>query len=330
MKQVAILHGAGYVGRTLIDCVLAHPMLALSVVTSRSQAGKSLSGAHPHLMGATDLVFESELPGIENLDVVFVAAGHGQGAEAVGRLTDSGFSGLTVDMSADFRLPDAASYLERYGKEHPRPDLLHGAWYGMPEVTGPPPEGTNLIANPGCFATAISLALYPLSLAKIKARVSVTALTGASGSGVLAKETTHFPSRAGNVRAYKVFSHQHEAEIFQMAPEIGFDFVPISGPWTAGIWGTAQFQSSGENIAALYETAYSSHSLIRLWPNKLPELHWSIGTPFTDIGWIQKDNSVVVGFALDNLMKGAATQAIQNVNFALGFPQTTGLLPAQI
>ena len=324
MIRVGILHGAGYVGRKLIEQVLIHPEMVLDSVTSRSHENQPLWKAHAHLRGATDVVFSSELG--SSVELVFVAAGHGQGARAVGELRDAGFSSLVVDMSADFRLPDAATYLERYGAAHPRPDLLEAAWYGMPEITGAPPKNTLLIANPGCFASAISLALRPLAKAGVTSHVSVMALTGASGSGAQAKDTTHFPSRNGNVRAYKVFEHQHEAEIDRMAAGLDYSFVPASGPWTDGIWGVAQTNTSVE-VGAHFEAAYGKKPLIRLWPGQLPELHWSVGSPFTDIGWVQKGSEVVVGFAIDNLMKGAATQAIQNVNLALGFPETLGLLP---
>ena len=329
MKSVAILHGAGYVGRKLIESVLHHPELDLVAVTSRSHAGEALWKAHPHLFSQVDLSFVANLSAIEHLDLMFVAAAHSEGALAVGKLLDSGFAGLIVDMSADFRHTDPAVYLSQYQTPHPRPDLLNRAWYGMPELTGAPPKGTKLIANPGCFATAISLALYPLSLEGIGNTVAITARTGASGSGLQAKQTTHFPSRSGNVRAYKVMAHQHEAEIRRMAPAVSFTFVPVSGPWTSGIWGTAQVEVAGVNPQEIYERAYASKPLVRLWPGELPELHWSVNTPFVDIGWIQEGDSLVVGFALDNLMKGAATQAIQNVNLAFGFPETMGLVPAK-
>jgi len=321
--QTAILHGAGYVGRKLIEQVLVHPELELVAVTSRSHAGEPIWAAHKHLRAQSPVHFTSTLD--MEVDLVFVAAGHGQGAAAVSELRISGFNGLVIDMSADFRLADPQTYLERYEVEHPRPDLLSDAWYGLPEITGPPPKGTTLIANPGCFASAISLALYPLSQAGLTSHVSVMALTGASGSGALAKAGTHYPSRAGNVKAYKVLEHQHEAEIDEMAPGISYSFVPVSGPFTSGIWGTAQFSEKNIDLAAQYHAAYDDHPFIRLWPGQIPELHWSVGSPFTDIGWIQKGNQWVVGFAIDNLMKGAATQAIQNANLALGFSETTGL-----
>ena len=327
MKRAAVMHAAGYVGRSLIDCLLVHPEFDLVAATSRSFAGQSLGAAHPAHSGRSALVFSETLADTTGLDVVFVAAGHGQGTAAVEGLRDQGYEGLIVDMSADFRLPDPETYVARYGKEHPRPDLLEGAWYGMPEITGPPPAGTTLIANPGCFASAISLALHPFS-GREGFRFAVTAVTGASGSGALAKATTHFPDRDGNMRAYKVFTHQHEAEIDRMAAGVPYSFVPVSGPWTAGIWGTAQaVLPEGTDVASLFESSYSGKPLIRLWPDQLPELRWSVGSPFTDIGWTIKDGQLVIGFGLDNLRKGAATQAIQNANLAFGLPETTGLIP---
>lgn len=336
MKRTAVLHAAGYVGRALLERILEHPSLELVSATSRSFSGKPVHDAHPGLAGRCTLAFDAELPSHSDLDVVFVAAGHGEGAAAVSQLRDAGYEGLIVDMSADFRLSDAATYRERYGIDHPRIDLLAHAWYGMPELTGPPPAGTTLIANPGCFATAVSLALFPLSVRggtpekALASPVSVTALTGASGSGARASATTHFPDRDSNVRAYKVFGHQHEAEIRMMAKGVDFSFVPVSGPWTAGIWGTAQVrcQSEGEAaaLASRFEAAYGDKPLIRLWPDRMPELLWSVRSPFTDIGWTIKGRNVVIGFAIDNLMKGAASQAIQNMNLSFGWPETDGLV----
>jgi len=326
-KKAAILHAAGYVGRSLLEAILDHPQLDLVQATSRSFAGQPVGHAHPTLAGKSDLTLVAELDLSTQPDMVFVAAGHGQGAAAVSALRDAGFEGLVVDMSADFRLPDPATYLARYGAEHPRPDLLARAWYGMPELTGPPPSGVDLIANPGCFATALSLALNPLS-GLVDGTVAVTAVTGASGSGAQAKATTHFPNRDGNMRAYKVFSHQHEAEIERMAPDVPFSFVPVSGPWTAGIWATLQFQATDPTaVAAAFTARYGDAPLVRLWPDQVPELRWSVGSAFTDIGWSVSGSNVVVGVAIDNLRKGAATQAIQNANLAFGWPETLGLIP---
>lgn len=328
--RVGILHGAGYTGREVIGCVLRHPGLELVAVTSSTFAGKPLYVSHAALRGVTDLNFSADLN--EPVDALFVSAGHGRSAAAVGKAHDEGFEGVIVDLSADFRYPDVAAYEKWIGAKHTRPDLLADAVYSLPEITGDLPEGARLIANPGCFATGQALALWPLSQNVPDAPVSVTALTGASGSGASPKAGTHFPDRDGNVRAYKVMEHQHAAEISQLFPsEFDFSFVPVSGPWTRGIWGTAQVQVSAgtteADIATWYDKAYGAAPLIRLSPGELPELLPVVHTPFADIGWMLSGRRLVVGFAIDNLMKGAASQAVQNLNLALGLPSETGLLP---
>jgi N-acetyl-gamma-glutamyl-phosphate reductase len=328
--RVGILHGAGYVGREVIGLVLRHPGLRLVAVTSSTFAGQPLWVSHPSLRGVTDLRFSDVLD--ESVDALFVTAGHGQSASAIGKARDEGFDGVIVDLSADFRYPDVASYERWIGAQHTRPDLLPGAIYSLPEITGDLPSDARLIANPGCFATAQALALWPLSNNLPDSPVAVTALTGASGSGATPKPGTHFPDRDGNLKAYKVFEHQHAAEISQLFPP-GFDFsfVPVSGPWTRGIWGTAQVVvpagTTADDVASWYRQAYGEAPLIRLSPGTLPEMLHVVNTPFADLGWVLSDRHLVVGFSIDNLMKGAASQAIQNLNLALGLPAEAGLLP---
>ncbi len=332
--RVAILHGAGYTGGELIRLLLAHPDIEFTLTTSRAFAGEPLWKAHPALRGECGLAFEEpEVAVVAGLDVVFVAAEHGQGVRAVSRLLESGFGGFVIDLSADFRFKDAAVYPARFGFEHPEPQLLNEFVYGLPEVGGPFPPGTRFVANPGCFATAITLGLWPLarSLGAMDARV--TALTGASGSGVQPKATTHFPTREGNVRAYKVFTHQHQPEIEQaLGPDVDLTFVPVSGPWTRGIWGTAQIVLGSEDealhVGDWFASAYARRRLVRLWPNQLPELRYSVNTPFCDLGWVVDGRHLVIGFSIDNLLKGAASQAVQNMNLLLGLPETRGLLSA--
>jgi len=361
--RVAILHGAGYTGGELIRLVLGHPDLDLATVTSRTFAGEPLWTVHTGLRGSTELVFSApDSPEISEADAVFVAAEHGQGAVAALALEALGYDGFIVDLSADFRLADPDDYELRYGREHPAPHLAGTFEYGLADLRSPYPNDTRRIANPGCFATGIALSLAPIAQAFGGMKASVTALTGASGSGARPSATTHFPTRAGNVRAYKVFEHQHMAEVREvLGPHAPVDFVPVSGPWTRGIWGTAHvapllvtgarpeaatmeakiqdatMEARSEaatmeatmeaTIAAAFEAAYASRPLVRLWPGRLPELHWSVGTPYCDIGWMVKGDSVVIGFGLDNLLKGAASQAIHNLNLIAGLSETSGLLP---
>ena len=335
--RVAVLHGAGYVGGELLRRLLAHPRARIVVATSRAFAGRPVSDAHASLRGQTDLAFiaPNEL-GAGSFDAAFVCAEHGAGSAAVEALRAGGFDGLVVDLSADHRLRDAAGYPTWYGFEHAAPARLAEAVYGLADVFPERVAGANLVANPGCFATGIALALYPLvGLLGADGRsfeAHVTALTGASGSGARPSAGTHFPTRDGNVRAYKALAHQHMAEIGEtLGRGAVVHFVPASGPWTRGIWGTAHVALpdgvTEADVSGAYEQAFGARPLVRLSPGTLPELLPVVGTPFCDVGWTVRDRHLVVGFALDNLVKGAAGQAVQNLNLALGFPETAGLLP---
>lgn len=333
-KRVAVLHGAGYTGGELIRLLLSHPDVSLEAVTSRTFADQPVWVAHAKLRGQSDLVFtDPEQLDVAALDAVLIAAEHGKGVHTVQHhLLGEGFRGCIVDLSADFRFSDPAHYDKWFGYTHPAPELLDHFAYGLVERFAPYPEGTRYIANPGCFASAIGLALWPIAHHLPDVHASVTALTGASGSGAKPKSTTHFPTRDGNVRAYKVFAHQHSPEIAHtIGPNASFSFAPVSGPWTRGIWGTAHFSVPAgvdENaIAGWFEDAYGDSPFIRCWPGQLPELRNAVNTPFCDIGWIVDGSQGVVGFAIDNLLKGAASQAIQNLNLVLGLPETAGLLP---
>lgn len=327
--RAAILHGAGYTGRELIQLLLRHPLVELTTVTSRTFAGKALWEVHSLVRGTTDLGFTApDEFQADSCDAVFVAAEHGQGAVAAKGLIDAGFDGYIIDLSADFRLRSPSDYEARYDRTHPAPELAGTFEYGMADLRAPYPAGTTRIANPGCFATGLALSLTPFARHDGSVRAAVTALTGASGSGARARPTTHFPDRDGNVRAYKVFEHQHQAELTQLlGPDSRVDFVPVSGPWTRGIWGTAQIFDTPAEPAEVMESHYAHRPLVRLWPNQLPELRWSVGTPYCDIGWVKQGTSVVVGFALDNLLKGAASQAVHNLNLIAGWPETAGLAP---
>ncbi len=341
--RVAVLHGAGYVGRELIALLVRHEGVRLTHVTSSTFAGQPVHAAHPGLRGTTQLTFSASIREAIGVDVLFVTAGHGQSAAAVGEARDAGYDGLIIDLSADFRYPDVASYETWIGAAHTRPDLLPGALYSLPEITGDLPSDARLIANPGCFATALAMALWPLSRTLLPGvPVAVTAVTGASGSGARPSPGTHFPDRDGNMRAYKVLAHQHAAEVAQLFPEtFRFSFVPVSGPWTRGIWGTAQVdlravdptardEELQEGVSTWFRAAYGQAPLVRLYPGSLPDLLPVVGTPFADIGWLVRNGTLVVGFAIDNLLKGAASQAVQNMNLAFGWPSEAGLLPSYL
>jgi len=332
-STVAILHGAGYVGRELIRLVAGHPELELAAVTSRTFAGQPIHTAHAALRGVVDLDFTApDALDLATVDALLVAAEHGQSMHVIPGLLADGFDGPIVDLSADFRFRDASVYPEGFGTEHAAPELLDDAVYGLPEGTDAYPADAQLVANPGCFATGLTLALAPLAAQDVPVTAHATALTGASGSGARPSSATHFPDRDGNVRAYKVLAHQHVPEVNQtVGDDVQIEFVPASGPWTRGIWGTVQVAwpapLDAGTVAAWFDDAYGDASCIRVYDNALPEMQPTVGTPFGDVGWQVQGQTLVVGFALDNLRKGAASQAVQNLNLLLGLPDAAGLLP---
>ena len=329
-RRVAILHGAGYAGGELISLLRRHPHAQIAAVTSRSHAGEPIHAAHPRLRGTASPLFTApDALDLSGVDAAIVCAEHGQGAAAIYRLRQRGFEGLIVDLSADHRLA-AETYDATYPAPHPHPEQIDGAVYGLAEVNREAIRGARLVANPGCFATALALALWPLRQSATEAHI--TAMTGASGSGARASQTTHFPTRDGNARAYRPFAHRHQPEVEGIVGSgLAVHFVPVSAPWTRGIWGTAHVTLTNglaeAEIAALFREAYRDAPLVRVTEGALPELLSVVGTPFFDVGWVLRDGALVVGFALDNLLKGAASQAVQNLNLALGLAETDGLLP---
>ena len=329
--RVGILHGAGYAARDLMRLVAGHPALELSAVASDSHAGEPFAAAHPGLRGVVDGTFASSA-GLDagELDVILSCGRHGPFLDEIAAL-DSGFDGIVVDLSANFRLRNPADYQAFYGFDHDLPDLLARFVYGLTERRRDELRGARRIANPGCFATGVALSLAPIAERHEGLVAQVVAMTGASGAGTTARPTTHFPERDGNARAYDVWRHRHTPEILQEMPHpVELSFVPSAGPWVYGIWGVAHVIGLPDDadIDAIYRGAYGDCSLVRLIPDALPELKDAARTPFVDIGWMKRrDGLVLIGFALDNLIKGAAGAAVQNVNVALGLPEAAGLLP---
>ncbi|MFV1979768.1 MAG: N-acetyl-gamma-glutamyl-phosphate reductase [Rhodothermia bacterium] len=349
--KVGIVHGAGYVGRELIALVDGHPFLDLALASSDSHAGEAMWRVHPSLRQSTDLSFSAvDVTAVLDLDVVLLAGAHGTSYEIVAELLSSGFAGTIVDLTQDFRYPDATSHLYWTGAAHPYPELLDQFVYGLPEIVpmygaaGNRKNGDNgdnggscnrLIANPGCFATAISLALWPVANHLSDLDVHVTAMTGASGAGSKPTATTHFPRRDGNIRAYQALTHRHVGEVLETTDhKLNVAFVPVSGPWTRGIWGTAQATLPDgidiHEVSTWFESAYEGKPFVRLWNSELPELGYCVNTPYCDLGWTMAGSNLVVTFALDNLLKGAASQAIQNVNLSVNLPEVTGLVSPSI
>jgi N-acetyl-gamma-glutamyl-phosphate reductase len=354
---VAVLGAGGYAGGELLRLILGHPRLELVLAASRTHKGKPLAAAHPNLEGASDLLFEDSPPlhAAGEADVVFLALAHGDSMKSMraiaGLLEGPRYldprACLVVDLSGDFRLATKEAYERAYDHAHEAPELLGTFVYGCPELAKGEIAGARRISNPGCFATGAALALAPLAKAGLlRGTVVVNGVTGASGSGVTPSAGTHFPGRDGNFKAYKVLSHQHEPEIAQTLARLaahgtaatepaggaraGFDlvFTAHSAPITRGIHTTATVELASESDAAsaldLYRSFFEGSRFVRVRDRPV-ELKGLAGTNKVEIGVASRGRHVVVTSALDNLVKGAAGQAVQNANLALGFPEDAGL-----
>ena len=245
-------------------------------------------------------------------------------------------------MSGDFRLRDAAAYRTYYGAEHPHPELLGSFVYGLPELNRDELRGASRVASPGCFATSIELALMPLASAGLlSGAVHVTGITGSSGSGVAPAPTTHHPSRASNLRTYKPLEHQHLPEIRETLDDAGargrpweLRFVPVSAPLVRGIFTTAYVEIPADvdedRLASLFDDSYAEEPFVRRPTRRLPEVVAVAGSNFAEVGFALSPptghtRTVACFAALDNLIKGGAGQAIQNMNLVLGLDERLSL-----
>jgi N-acetyl-gamma-glutamyl-phosphate reductase len=324
MAYTAIIGASGYSGQETLDRVLAHPELDLFALGSDSLAGQPASALDPRLSrngarGAPAFVTNEEALA-SGADLIFVCLDH-ERAAAVGPPA----RGVVVDLSGAHRLGDSAAYPDWYGFEHPRAEELANWSYAIPELL--PPAG-RLIANPGCYATAALLALLPLKNAVDPASVVVDAKSGVSGAGKGLKPSSHAGFVLENVSAYKVGSHQHEPEIEQA---LGFPvcFVPHLLPVRRGLIATCYAGGVGADDArALIEAAYATSPAVSVLPEGVtPELSRVQGTDAAEIAVFgdRPTGRAIVICAIDNLGKGAAGQAVQNANLALGLSETAGL-----
>jgi N-acetyl-gamma-glutamyl-phosphate reductase len=339
--RAAVIGGSGYGGAELIRRLLIHPDVALVRVASVDFVGEPLSAADPALEQRTELCFEG-LPPAEaarDVDVVLLGLPHTVAAAKVPELVD--VPGLKiVDMSGDFRLKDLAAYQASYRHVHPCPGLLKDFVYGLPELNRERIRQARLVASPGCFATAIELALLPLAQAGLlEGIVHVQGITGSSGSGVAPSAGTHHPVRAGNLKTYKPLEHQHVPEITETlwqagARDLQLRFVPVSAPLGRGILATAflELPEAWDTAAldALYRERYAGEPFVRVPRKRLPEVAAVSGSNFAEVGVVAgpavKGRRTVTLFgALDNLVKGGAGQAIENMNLMLGLDEQASL-----
>ncbi len=348
--DVTILGASGFGGGELLRLLLAHPNVARIDAISRSHAGKTIVSLHPHLRGQTPDTFKAELDSVamhasQNPAVLFAALPHGEFAKLWPELSERLPANTTViDLSADFRLRSSAAFAAAYGYAHPCPEHLPSFVYGLPEASNVSLAGAKRIANPGCFATAIALALLPLvALPHDFGRIHISAVTGSSGSGTQPGAGTHHPTRAHDFRAYKILTHQHQSEIqaclADSARQIGdhavvpqFSLVPHSAPMVRGIFATCQFELPGLTAQALtqaYQQRYQHSRFVNVI-DESPRVAAVAGSNFCDLSIHVVAGSVAVLSAIDNLGKGMAGQAVQNMNLALGLPEAAGLLAAAL
>jgi LysW-gamma-L-alpha-aminoadipyl-6-phosphate/LysW-L-glutamyl-5-phosphate reductase len=332
--KAAILGGSGYVGGELLRLLLGHPDLEVAQVTSESMAGKSIARAHPNLRRATELRFVPR-SALAPADVTFLAVPHGESMEEVPALLDSG--GIVIDLSADHRLKDPANYPRYYRRDHPHPEFLARSVLGLPELHREALRSANLIAVPGCIATASILALRPLVAAGLidPGRVVVDAKSGSSASGRDAGPAGQHAERSGVIRAYAPAGHRHTAEIEQ---ETGAR-VALSCHAVEAVRGVLVTVHAFGNrpmdekeLWRAYRAAYGTEPFVRLVHesdgiHREPEPKILAGTNYCDIGFASDPHTdrVVALAALDNLMKGAAGNAVQCLNVRAGFPETRGL-----
>lgn len=314
MIRVGIIGGAGYTAGELLRILLNHPQVEIAFVQSTSNAGNLISDVHDDLLGETEIRFTGEMP-FSQADVIFLCMGHGKSKQFMEENTLPA-SLKVIDLSHDFRL-------KREGN-----DFI----YGLPEINRKEIAKAKYIANPGCFATGIQLALLPLAASGLLNDVHVQAITGSTGAGQKPTETSHFSWRSSNLSAYKIMEHQHEGEILQSLSQLQpyfageFNFVPIRGNHARGIFVSAYtcFEGTAEVAYQLYENFYQPHPFVVVTKTN-PGLKQVVNTNKAVVYLEKHGNKLVIISITDNLIKGASGQAVQNMNLMFGLDEKTGL-----
>ena len=333
--RVAIFGGSGYGGSELLRILLFHPNAEVVFVTANEHAGKPVGEVHRNLHGLTGLTFikAPEEPGaLKDVDCVFLALPHGQAMSLVPNLPPHI---KAIDLSGDFRLRDQSVFEEHYKLPHSAMDAQAEFVYGLTETNREAIRDARLIANPGCFATATLLGLAPLvANGLLSGRVVVDAKTGSSGSGAKAAANTHHPQRMNSFYAYKPFTHQHVPEIEQELHHVGdwtseLIFMTHSLPVARGIFASIYAETKQEltetQIREVFAAYFHESFFIRVVSGS-PDINWVKTTNFCDLGFAIRGKQVVVFSAIDNLVKGAAGQAVQNMNLMFGLEEKIGLV----
>ncbi len=336
MLKAGIVGGTGYTGVELLRLLAAHPHVELTAITSRSEAGLPVAKLFPNLRGHVDLAFsEPSLDVLGACDVVFFATPHGVAMQQARELLERGVR--IIDLGADFRIADPVVFEKWYGMPHGCMDLLAEAVYGLPEVNREAIKTARVLANPGCYPTSVQLGFLPLLKAGIVDTASLVAdaKSGVSGAGRKAEVHTLFSEAAESFRAYGVGGHRHLPEISQglarmTTGKVGLTFVPHLLPLIRGIHATlyARLTTDTVDLQKLYEETYADEPFVDVMPaGSLPETRSVKGANDCRIAVYrpQGGDTVVVLSVIDNLVKGAAGQAVQNMNIMFGLPETAGL-----
>ena len=335
MIKVGILGAAGYTGGELIRVLLNHPEAEIVFANSESNAGNPVSDVHEGLIGDTDLRFTDDMP-FEQVDVVFFCFGHGKSEQFLKEHTIPA-SVKIIDLAQDFRIRSAGV---RENKSADITPECHDFVYGLPEISKAEIRQALHVANPGCFATCIQVALLPAAKQGLLTQdVSVNAITGSTGAGQKPGATTHFSWRNNNLSIYKPFTHQHLAEIYQSlnqlqdSPSLGggegevsVDFIPYRGDFARGIFCTAvvKTQAPAEEVIEAYKQFYADAAFTH-YSDKTIDLKQVVNTNKALVHCEKYGDKLLITAAIDNLLKGAVGQAVQNMNLMFGLDETAGL-----
>ena len=313
MIKAGIIGGAGYTAGELIRLLLWHPQVELVCIQSSSHANENITKVHSDLLGETELKFSSVLS--KSIDVLFLCGGHGKSKQALEKHKIADTTKV-IDLSADFRIADNS----------------HNFIYGLPEKNREDISKAKNIANPGCFATAIELAFLPLAKKRLLNReLNVTAITGSTGAGQNPTSTSHFSWKNNNISVYKAFEHQHLAEIKQTLysddiQEQPINFIPVRGNFSRGIMATCVTDSelSIKELYDLYESFYREHPFVIISHDNI-DVKQVVNTNKCVLHIVKNRNKVLIISIIDNLLKGASGQAVENMNIMFGLQQTEGL-----
>ncbi len=333
MLRASVIGASGYGGGELLRLLLSHPEVEVAQATSQQNAGKFVYSVHPNLRGRTKLQFTT-VEEVQACDVLFLAMPHGKAAGSIEKF--AGLAGRIIDLSADFRLRDAAAYREWYGWEHSAPSWLGKFVYGLPELHREQLRGAKHCSGVGCNATAVNLALWPLARQGLIERAVIEVKVGSSEGGNEPSLATHHPERVGVVRSFAPQGHRHQAEMKQELGEFELHFSGTAVELVRGVMCTAHVFPTRpldeKELWALYREAYSTEPFVRIVKDKqgvfrYPEPKILAGSNYCDVGFERDTRSerVLCFSAIDNLMKGAAGSAVQCMNLMCGFEETLGL-----